>query len=184
MAHQSIFEIAAAYWYHISQAHAFADGNKRTACIACSMFLELNGFLLECSNDELYQVGMDIATGKMSENELVSWLKTKTKGDLGLYLHGTDGASAQLIKLTGLHDGSYVTLPNAIDPATGKPAIMLNPREFSRFVSQPRPGTGDWFALMVAPSKSVQPQGLTGGGAPQFRIHGEHSVTNVFKNPN
>ena len=37
-------EMAAAYLFHISQAHAFVDGNKRVAPAAALAFLYLNGY--------------------------------------------------------------------------------------------------------------------------------------------
>lgn len=38
-----LFDLAAVYLYHIAQAHAFTDGNKRTAYIAALVFLGVNG---------------------------------------------------------------------------------------------------------------------------------------------
>jgi death on curing protein len=38
-----LFEIAAAYAFHIAQSQAFFDGNKRTAVQAAADFLEING---------------------------------------------------------------------------------------------------------------------------------------------
>jgi death on curing protein len=34
-----LFDIAAAYAFHICEAHPFLDGNKRTALVACLAFL-------------------------------------------------------------------------------------------------------------------------------------------------
>ncbi|MDX2110564.1 MAG: type II toxin-antitoxin system death-on-curing family toxin [Verrucomicrobiota bacterium] len=42
-AHGDLFDIAAAYCFHLSQAQAFIDGNKRTAVAATLTFLKLNG---------------------------------------------------------------------------------------------------------------------------------------------
>ena len=41
--HGSLFEMAVAYAYHISENQPFVDGNKRTALGAALIFLELNG---------------------------------------------------------------------------------------------------------------------------------------------
>lgn len=41
--HADIFEMAAAYAFHISQNHPFIDGNKRTALASALVFLEMNG---------------------------------------------------------------------------------------------------------------------------------------------
>lgn len=38
-----LYDLAAAYCFHISQAQAFVDGNKRTAVVAALTFLKLNG---------------------------------------------------------------------------------------------------------------------------------------------
>lgn len=38
-----LYEVAAAYCFHIAQAQAFLDGNKRTAVAAALTFLKLNG---------------------------------------------------------------------------------------------------------------------------------------------
>lgn len=40
--HQSLFEMAAAYLFHIARNHPFVDGNKRTALAAALVFLWLN----------------------------------------------------------------------------------------------------------------------------------------------
>lgn len=37
-----VFDIAAAYAFGISKAHAFVDGNERTDFVACFTFLRLN----------------------------------------------------------------------------------------------------------------------------------------------
>jgi death-on-curing protein len=38
-----LYEIAAAYAFHISESQAYVDGNKRTAVQAALDFLEING---------------------------------------------------------------------------------------------------------------------------------------------
>lgn len=38
-----LFDLAAVYLYHIAKAHAFTDGNKRTAYITAIAFLDVNG---------------------------------------------------------------------------------------------------------------------------------------------
>src|SRR5208282_2439667 len=41
--HADIFEMAAAYAFHLSQNHPFIDGNKRTALASALVFLAMNG---------------------------------------------------------------------------------------------------------------------------------------------
>jgi len=40
--HAGLFEMAAAYLYHIVQNHPFVDGNKRTGAAAAIVFLAMN----------------------------------------------------------------------------------------------------------------------------------------------
>ncbi len=42
--HDDLFEMAAAYLYHLARNHPFVDGNKRTAFAAALVFLWINGF--------------------------------------------------------------------------------------------------------------------------------------------
>ncbi len=112
-----------------------------------------------------------------------SWMDTRSKGQLGLYLHGTDKTGGTGIAITRqLHQGSWVTLPGVVDSDTGKIAMNLNPIEYQRFTSLPRPA--EVFALVVAPKSSVMDAGFARGGAPQFRVYGSHIVTEVFPNLN
>ena len=57
---------AATYAYHLTQAHAFIDGNKRVAAAIAETFLETNGAQLNLSNDEVVALFLDIAAGRMS----------------------------------------------------------------------------------------------------------------------
>jgi death-on-curing protein len=44
---------AATYAYHLTQAHAFLDGNKRVAAAVAEIFLELNGAELRATDDDV-----------------------------------------------------------------------------------------------------------------------------------
>lgn len=54
--HPTLPEMAAAYLFHLCQAHAFVDGNKRAAIIACAAFLDVNGFEFSIAADELFEL--------------------------------------------------------------------------------------------------------------------------------
>ena len=47
MLHRDLFEMAAAYLYHIVQNHPFVDGNKRTGAAAALVFLAMNDMEVE-----------------------------------------------------------------------------------------------------------------------------------------
>jgi death-on-curing protein len=70
----SLTELAAAYAAGIALNHPFVDGNKRTAYVACRMFLKLNGYDFIATQAEKYQIFYDLAAKKITPEELTSWL--------------------------------------------------------------------------------------------------------------
>lgn len=70
-----IFQCAAAYAYGISKAHAFLDGNKRTAFVTCATFLRLNGFAVNPDPIEGVKMMEDLATNDVNEAQFAEWLK-------------------------------------------------------------------------------------------------------------
>jgi death on curing protein len=61
---------AATYAYHLTQAHAFIDGNKRVAAAIAEIFIELNGAQLKARNDEIVTLFLNIAAGELSREEV------------------------------------------------------------------------------------------------------------------
>jgi death-on-curing protein len=74
--HQSLYEQAAAYAFHICQNHPFLDGNKRTALATALVFLSLNGIELEDPREELYGLMMKVAEGKAQKSEIAAKFKS------------------------------------------------------------------------------------------------------------
>ncbi|MBI5597801.1 MAG: type II toxin-antitoxin system death-on-curing family toxin [Elusimicrobia bacterium] len=72
--HLSLFSMAAAYAYHISENQAFVDGNKRTGLAAALVFLDLNGIEIHDPKGRLYEAMMDIASRKLSKAGLAALL--------------------------------------------------------------------------------------------------------------
>jgi len=64
-----LFDMAAAYAFHIAKNHAFYDGNKRTALQAGLAFLNVNGFLVETSEENLFEWIVRLTEGTMSRYE-------------------------------------------------------------------------------------------------------------------
>lgn len=73
--HHDVFEMAAAYGYHLIKNHPFIDGNKRIAAVSMATFLDVNGVRLVVDEVELYQVVQALATGALQKAELVTWLR-------------------------------------------------------------------------------------------------------------
>ena len=65
--HGTLTEMAAAYLFHIARNHPFVDGNKRTALMTTLIFLGLNGRSLEARGDELADLVLGVAAGKVSK---------------------------------------------------------------------------------------------------------------------
>ncbi|TMC17970.1 MAG: type II toxin-antitoxin system death-on-curing family toxin [Chloroflexi bacterium] len=78
--HSTIFHMAAAYGFHLSQNHPFLDGNKRTAGMAMFTFLQLNDLEPTATEIDYYQAMMAVASGSMSKEQLADWLQTATHG--------------------------------------------------------------------------------------------------------
>ena len=71
-----VFVCAAAYAFGIAKAHAFVDGNKRTAFVTSVTFLRLNGYQFTKSPTEGLKFMEGIATDDVTEVQSAGWLKT------------------------------------------------------------------------------------------------------------
>lgn len=78
--HPTIYQMAAAYGFHICQNHPFLDGNKRTAGMVMFTFLQLNGLQPEATEADYYATMMAVATGQMNKEELADWLQAVVHG--------------------------------------------------------------------------------------------------------
>ena len=71
---------AAALLHSLVKNHALLDGNERLALAATIAFYGLNGRRLTLSNDEAYELIMDVAAGKLdSVDDIAAILATATK---------------------------------------------------------------------------------------------------------
>ena len=75
--HGDLFEMAAAYLYHIVQNHPFVDGNKRTGAAAAIVFLAMNGVEIEADEDGLVEVTMAVARGEAGKAEVAEFFRTR-----------------------------------------------------------------------------------------------------------
>lgn len=65
---------AARLGFSIVNNHAFVDGNKRVGILVMMTFLEMNGIILECSNQELIELGLGLASNKIDYKNLLDWI--------------------------------------------------------------------------------------------------------------
>ena len=74
-AHSDLFEMAAAYLYHLVRNHPFVDGNKRTGTASALVFLDINGWSVECSEDELVDLVLGVAEGRVDKVAAADFLR-------------------------------------------------------------------------------------------------------------
>lgn len=65
--HADLFEMAAAYAFHIAENQPFVDGNKRTGLLSAVVFLDINGISIVFPDPRLYQAMLDIAEKKLDK---------------------------------------------------------------------------------------------------------------------
>jgi len=65
---------AAALISSIARNHALFDGNKRTAWVLTVAFLNLNGFDVDMSQDEKFDLVIAVATGSIELDEIAATL--------------------------------------------------------------------------------------------------------------
>lgn len=60
--------------YSLVSNHAFVDGNKRIGMYVMLTFLEVNGIRMSYSDADIVHVGLSLADGSMSYEELLGWI--------------------------------------------------------------------------------------------------------------
>ncbi len=69
--------LAASYAYGIASNHPFIDANKRVAWVVCRTFLRLNGHDVDAPFEDKYLVMLQVAGGKLSEEEFAAWIRAR-----------------------------------------------------------------------------------------------------------
>ena len=77
--HAGLFEIAAAYAYHIIADRPFVQGNRRTAAACACVFLQLNGRELCCDPHVLFRAMISVGEGLMTEATLARFLEVNAR---------------------------------------------------------------------------------------------------------
>jgi len=77
--HKDLFEMAAAYAFHICQNHPFVDGNKRVALVSALVFLDFNEIEIDDPDEILYKAMMNVASSKINKEKLTNILRSLIK---------------------------------------------------------------------------------------------------------
>ena len=71
----TVIEKAAALCFSLIQNHPFVDGNKRVGHAAMEVFLRSNGYRIDATVDIQEQIILGVASGEVSREQLVGWLR-------------------------------------------------------------------------------------------------------------
>ena len=74
--HADIFEMAAAYLYHLVMNHPFVDGNKRVGLEAALIFLEINNENFNASDQELVDLVLKTTAGQVGKLEIAEFFRS------------------------------------------------------------------------------------------------------------
>ena len=72
--HEGLFQMAAAYAFHIAENQPFVDGNKRAAIGAALVFLDINEVDIPEATETLHAAMLDIATRRLDKRGLADSL--------------------------------------------------------------------------------------------------------------
>lgn len=74
----SIFLKAAVYMEGFATHQYFCDANKRTAYMCAKVFLELCGYMLDVTDEDLYDTSLAVANSKIDLQELSIWMENNS----------------------------------------------------------------------------------------------------------
>jgi death on curing protein len=74
-----LFDVAAAYAFHLAEAQAFVDGNKRTAIGAALTVLDVNGINSVPGDESLYDAMIAIANKQLNKTGLAAMFRQAAK---------------------------------------------------------------------------------------------------------
>ena len=77
--HNDIFEMAAAYMFHLVQNHPFLDGNKRAGAVAALVFLDINNVEVEAPKGSIYDLTLAVATGQAGKAEVAAFFRSHAR---------------------------------------------------------------------------------------------------------
>jgi death-on-curing protein len=73
--HEDLFEMAAAYLFHLVQNHPFVDGNKRTGASVAVVFLDANGIELVADKVDYGDLVLEVAQGQLDKTAIANFLR-------------------------------------------------------------------------------------------------------------
>ena len=81
--HPTVFDMAAAYAFHLAQNQPFVDGNKRSALGAALVFLKLNDIEIVDPEERLYDAMIAMATHALDKEGMAALLRELAETSAG-----------------------------------------------------------------------------------------------------
>lgn len=75
--HEDLAAMAAAYLFSFAASQGFADGNKRTAIACAYRFVAVNGYDLDCTWEDVYDVTMRVANRLLDKAGAAEWVRER-----------------------------------------------------------------------------------------------------------
>ena len=73
--HPTLFDMAAAYLFHLVENHPFLDGNKRVGTATAIVFLELNQIEINVDEAELADFVLQVAQGRIDKQTIADFFR-------------------------------------------------------------------------------------------------------------
>jgi death on curing protein len=73
--HGDLFEMAAAYLFHVVKNHPFIDGNKRVGAMTAFVFLSLNGVTLQATDAAYERIVLSVAKGRADKSAVTAFFR-------------------------------------------------------------------------------------------------------------
>jgi len=77
--HTDIYEMAAAYLFHLVKNHPFLDGNKRVGAVAALVFLALNGYDFHAPEEDFAEMVLSVARSELDKADVAVFLRRWSK---------------------------------------------------------------------------------------------------------
>lgn len=77
--HTDVYEMAAAYLFHLVKNHPFLDGNKRVGAVAALIFLALNGYDFDAPEDDFADMVLAVARGESDKADVAVFIRCWSK---------------------------------------------------------------------------------------------------------
>ena len=76
---RDVYEMAAAYLFHLVQNPPFIDGNKRAGVATALVFLVINGVETKMTNQALVDMVLAVAQGEMDKQAIAEFFRTHAR---------------------------------------------------------------------------------------------------------